>query len=156
MQAPQREIRISVADQRLDLFEGGRLAASFPVSTAAAGIGTEPGSNKTPPGLLRVSERFGDGAPPGAVFRSRAATGEFGREEDPEDLVQTRILWLEGAEPGNENTKSRYIYIHGTNHESDIGRPVSHGCIRMRNADVIALYALAGPGTPVRVIPPEG
>jgi lipoprotein-anchoring transpeptidase ErfK/SrfK len=152
MQAREQEIVVSVADQRLDLLENGRPLASFPVSTSAWGLGTEPGSNKTPTGRFRVAEMIGADAPPGAVFRSRLATGETGEEANPEDLVQTRILWLEGVEPENANTKERYVYIHGTNHEREIGQPVSHGCIRMRNRDVIALFESVGPGTTVRIV----
>jgi lipoprotein-anchoring transpeptidase ErfK/SrfK len=149
MQSPVRQIIVDVPAQRLDVTEGENTLRSFPVSTSAAGIGTEPGSNKTPPGRLVVAEKIGDDAPLGAVFRSRVPTGELGDETSAGDLVQTRILWLAGLEDHNANTKDRYIYIHGTNHESQIGQPASHGCIRMRNADVAELYAMIGPGTEV-------
>ena len=73
------------------------------------------------------------------VFRSRQPTGEIGLGAPDDDLVLTRILWLEGDEPHNANTRERYIYIHGTNHESQLGEPASHGCVRMRNADIVEL-----------------
>jgi L,D-transpeptidase YbiS len=153
MQAPARFIRIDVPLQRLDLLEEENTLESFPVSTSANGIGTEPGSMKTPAGRFRIAEKIGHDAPLGMVFKSRIPTGEFGTEEQPEDLVQTRILWLEGAEPQNANTLERYIYIHGTNHEADIGKPASHGCIRMRNADVARLFDAVEIGTEVWIQP---
>ena len=113
------------------------------------GLGTEPGSFKTPTGRFCISEKIGDGAPHGAIFKSRVATGEFGSEEQPDDHVQTRILWLHGLEEHNAGTHDRYIYIHGTNHEADIGSAASHGCVRMRNADVAELYDLVKAGTEV-------
>jgi lipoprotein-anchoring transpeptidase ErfK/SrfK len=149
MQSPARQILVDVPAQRLDVIENGKTVRSFPVSTSAAGTGTGPGSLKTPTGRFCVAEKIGDDAPHGAVFRSRVPTGELGDESSAEDLVQTRILWLAGLEEHNANTKERYIYIHGTNHESQIGQPASHGCIRMRNADVAALYAMIEPGAEV-------
>ena len=149
MQSPGRKIRISISAQRLDLIDGEKVLHSFPVSTSAFGTGTEPGSFKTPTGIFSIAEKIGDGAAPGAVFKSRVPTGEIGGEENPGDLIQTRILWLQGMEAHNANTRDRYIYIHGTNHESAIGRAASHGCIRMRNADVARLYELVDSGTEV-------
>ena len=90
---------------------------------------------------------IGDGEPLGTVFRSRLPTGENGLGAPDEDLILTRILWLEGAEPHNANTRERYIYIHGTNHEALIGEPASHGCVRMRNADIVELFGMVAPGT---------
>jgi len=135
--------------QRLDLLEGDEILRSFPVSTSKFGLGTEVGSYKTPTGRFCISEKIGEGAPHGAIFRSRVPTGEFGSEEQPDDHVQTRILWLHGMEEQNAGTHDRYIYIHGTNHESDIGRAASHGCVRMKNADVAELYELVKAGTEV-------
>lgn len=149
MQSPPRKIRVSISAQRLDLVEGAKVLASFPVSTSALGIGTEAGSFKTPAGVFAIAEKIGAGAPHGTVFRSRVPTGETGGEENPDDLIQTRILWLHGLEEHNANTRERYIYIHGTNHESKIGTPASHGCVRMRNADVAELYELVNSGTEV-------
>ena len=87
----------------------------------------------------------------GTVFKERRpvkATKKLLREED---LVMTRILWLDGLDPGNANTHDRFIYIHGTNHEESIGEPASHGCIRMRNADLVELFELVGVDTPVAI-----
>lgn len=123
--------------------------ASYRVSTSGFGLGSEPGSFKTPLGKFSISEKIGSGAPLGAVFKGRVPTGEIGAAENPDDLVQTRILWLHGEEPHNANTKERYIYIHGTNHEESIGKPCSHGCVRMRNADVAALFDAVETGAEV-------
>ena len=159
MQPFPRKIRVSIAAQRLDLLEIGdseRVLASFRVSTSQFGAGTEPGSHKTPMGRFVVGEKIGDAAPLGAVFVGRVATGEIAALEnpgDPRDQVTTRILWLDGQEPENANTRERYIYIHGTNHEERIGEPCSHGCVRMRNTDVAELFDLVQPGTPVTIVP---
>lgn len=144
-------IHVSVPEQKLRLLRGGEVMAEFDVSTAAAGTGTEEGSLRTPTGLFRICEKIGAGAPERAVFRSRRLTGEIGAEDSAEDLVLTRILWLDGLEPENANTRGRYIYIHGTNHEREIGRPASHGCVRMRNGDVARLFDLVETGTLVRI-----
>ena len=117
------------------------------------GLGTEPDTFKTPLGRFEISQKIGDGAALGAVFSSRVPTGETGDASNPGDLVQTRILWLHGLDPENANTLDRYIYIHGTNHEEEIGTPASHGCIRMRNADVADLYERVTEGTPVLIQP---
>jgi lipoprotein-anchoring transpeptidase ErfK/SrfK len=104
---------------------------------------------KTPIGRFRVAEMIGHGMPRGTVFQSRMPL----KPDDPlpptEDLVTSRILWLDGLEEQNANTRDRFIYIHGTKHEDKIGKPASHGCIRMRNADVIELFELVDEGTPV-------
>ena len=149
MQSSARKIRVSVSRQCLELLEDGQIVRTFPVSTSAYGLGTEPGSSKTPLGRFIISEKFGDGAPPGMIFKSRESTGEFGTEEEDDDFVQTRILWLDGQEEHNANSHDRYIYIHGTNHESAIGQPASHGCVRMRNTEVVELYDLVDTGTEV-------
>jgi L,D-transpeptidase YbiS len=147
---PGMRIFVHVPSQTLDLLDdSGNLLRRYACSTAATGVGFEPGSNTTPTGRLRVAEKHGDGAPPGMIFKSRVPTGEFGRDGDEADHVQTRILWLEGLEPENANTRDRYIYIHGTNAESKLGTPASHGCVRMANADVIELYDAVPPGTEV-------
>jgi L,D-transpeptidase YbiS len=145
-------IFVHVPSQTLDLLDdAGTLLRRYACSTSAAGIGFEPGSNMTPSGRLRVAEKHGDGAPAGMIFKSRVATGEFGREDDETDHVQTRILWLEGLDELNANTKDRYIYIHGTNAESKIGVPASHGCVRLANEDMIDLYEAVPVGTEVFV-----
>jgi len=153
MQSSTRKIHIDASTQQLELREGERLLKSFPVSTSARGLGNEPESFKTPVGRFCIAEKIGDGACRGEVFKSRLPTGEIGSQERTEDLVQTRILWLHGLEEQNANTRDRYIYIHGTNQESLIGTPSSHGCVRMRNADVIELFDAVEVGTEVLIQP---
>ncbi len=143
---------VNVARQTLELRENGRLLRQFPISTSRFGLGSEPGSFKTPLGKFAVSEKHGADAPLGAHFVSRQFTGHIAGPGGDEDLVLTRILWLEGLEPGNANTKDRYIYIHGTNQEHLIGTPASHGCVRMKNADICELYDLIPEGTPVEIV----
>lgn len=143
---------VNVARQTLELREDGRLLRQFPISTSRFGLGSEPGSFKTPLGRFAVSEKHGAGAPLGAHFVSRQFTGNIAGLGGDEDLVLTRILWLEGLEPGNANTKDRYIYIHGTNQEQLIGTPASHGCVRMKNADICELYDLVPEGTPIEIV----
>jgi lipoprotein-anchoring transpeptidase ErfK/SrfK len=135
------QIYIHVPSQTLDLLDAaGTLVRRYAVSTSQFGLGFEPGSFKTPTGRFRVGEKIGGGAAPGEIFVGRVSTGEIGRPDDAGDRVQTRILWLEGLDPENLNTRDRYIYIHGTNAESLIGAPASHGCVRMSNLDVIDLF----------------
>ena len=149
----QLKIQISVRDQRLALKCGRKTIATYPVSTSRFGLGSKEGSFKTPIGKFCVAEKIGDGMPAGTVFKSRRpvkATKKMLREDD---LVMTRILWLDGFEPRNANTHDRYVYIHGTNHEEDIGTAASHGCIRMKNADVLELFDRVPEGTPVEITP---
>ncbi|WKN44353.1 L,D-transpeptidase [Tunicatimonas pelagia] len=150
-------IKVSVAEQKLYLMEGGQPLKQYPVSTSAYGIGSKAGSNKTPLGKHEVISKFGDNAPLGTIFRSRINTGRTAKiYTDDTDLEQddvtTRILRLTGLEPGKNqgsgvDSFSRYIYIHGTPEEGLIGRPASHGCIRMKNTDVVELYDLVDEGT---------
>jgi len=147
------EILVHVPSQTLDLTDGDSLLRRYVVSTSRFGLGTEEGSNKTPTGRFRIAEKIGEGAAPGEVFKSRVPTAEIGREDDPYDHVQTRILWLDGVDAENRNTLSRYIYIHGTNAESSLGVPASMGCIRMSNHDVIDLFDQVAVGTPVQIQP---
>ena len=149
---PKISLHVSVAAQALEVRDAqGETLRRFPVSTSRFGLGTEPGSFCTPLGNFRVGEKIGDGEPLGAVFKGRAPTGENGLGAPDEDLILTRILWLEGTEPHNANTRDRYIYIHGTNDEARIGEAASHGCVRMRNADVVELFGWVEPGTEVRI-----
>ena len=104
---------------------------------------------KTPTGRFRVAEKIGGDTPAGTVFRSRMPLGPDDPPPPTEDLVMSRILWLDGLDEHNANTRDRFIYIHGTKHEDKIGRPDSHGCVRMRNADVIELFDLVEDGAPV-------
>lgn len=149
---PPISIHVSVASQRLDLLEAGRVIASWPISTSRFGLGTEPGSYRTPTGKFEIGEMIGAGAPEWTDFKGRKPTGAIATPGGEEDGILTRILWLHGLEPHNANTRDRYIYIHGTNQEALIGTPASHGCVRMRNADIVDLFARVQPGTPVHIL----
>jgi len=156
--APERVIVVDVAAQQLALLEGGRVAAEYPVSTSYLGVGGGNGTNRTPPGWHRIAARIGADAEPGTVFSSRVPTGRVWRgEATDDDLILTRILTLDGLEPGVNfgpgcDSLERYIYIHGTNHEGALGRPASHGCVRMRGADVTALFDRVREGDAVVVM----
>ena len=149
-----REIVVDVAAQTLSVMDGPSVAAAFPVSTSRFGLGFEEGSFRTPTGRFVIREKIGDGAPPWTVFRARENTGQTTAPGGEEDLVLTRILTLDGLEPANTNTLERFVYIHGTNQEDLIGVPASHGCVRLRNADMIALHDMVAAGTPVTILPP--
>jgi len=136
----QPVLRVSVTRQTLEVVRDGMVQKTYPISTSRFGLGCEPGSYKTPLGRFRIAEKFGDGAVPGAVFRARQPTGEVAGPGGEEDLVLTRILWLDGLDPENANTHDRYVYIHGTNQEHLIGSPASHGCVRMTNSDIVELF----------------
>ncbi len=149
MQSARTKIDVSVRDQRLILTRDGEKLRSFPISTSRFGIGTEEGSLKTPLGNFRIAEKIGDNAAPGTIFKARVALGPADSLPDTEDFITSRILWLDGLDEHNANTHDRFIYIHGTKHEDEIGTPASHGCIRMRNADVIELFELVDETTQV-------
>lgn len=146
---PACSLRVDVARQTVHLLSNGVAVKSWPVSTSKFGLGAEPGSFKTPLGRFRICGKFGAEAPPWAVFKSRLPTGEIAAPGGEEDGVLTRILWLEGLEESNLNTRDRYIYIHGTNQEHLIGEPASHGCVRLRNEDVMEVFSLVPEGTEV-------
>ena len=131
------------------------MAAQFPVSTSKFGLGFEEGSYRTPTGRFRIARKIGAGAPPWTIFRARRNTGQKAVPGGDEDLVLTRILTLDGLEKRNANTLQRYVYIHGTNQEHLIGIPASHGCVRLRNEDVITLHNMVRTGTPVRILAPR-
>jgi Uncharacterized protein conserved in bacteria len=145
-------IRVHVRDQRMDLLDRGRVVTSYPVSTSRFGLGFEPGSYRTPTGRFAICEKIGEGEPLWAVFKSRIPTGEIAQPGGEEDGILTRILRLEGLDPENANTRDRYIYIHGTNQESLIGTPASHGCVRMRNADIADLFPRVACGCLVEIV----
>jgi phosphoserine phosphatase len=146
---------VAVDDQCLKVSQTGRLLASYQVSTAVKGVGFTNGSMRTPTGRFRVLEKIGDGEPAGTIFRERVPSGVWhvGDATD-EDLILTRILRLEGMDPENSNTMERCIYIHGTNREDLLGSPASHGCIRLGNKDMLALYAQVQEGTELLIQPP--
>jgi lipoprotein-anchoring transpeptidase ErfK/SrfK len=145
-------MHVSVADQKMVVTDGGQPVAVYPISTSKFGLSSAPGSYATPLGKHRVAKKIGDGLPQGAVFKSRRFTGEVLPVDAPgRDPIVTRILWLDGQEPNNRNSFERFIYIHGTPEERNIGLPVSYGCIRMRSQDVIALYDRVGVGARVDI-----
>lgn len=156
-----RYIEIDLSRQELRLYEDVRLLRKYPVSTAARGAGEKAGSLCTPRGRHKIRAMIGRGAPEGAVFVSRRATGEvyspeLGARYPQRDWILTRILWLSGLEAarnrlGDVDTMRRYIYIHGTPDETALGRPGSHGCVRMGNRDIIELFEQITPGTEVNI-----
>lgn len=155
-------ININVTDQQLRLLdEDGKLIKQYPVSTSKYGTGNENGSEQTPLGLHRIKDKLGGAMPVNEVFIGRVPHGNLDecieRGVDlPDDVIMSRIMWLEGMEPGRNkggyvDTYQRYIYIHGTNHEQDIGTPSSIGCIRMCNKDIVELFRLVDVGTEVLI-----
>src|SRR2546430_1167870 len=149
MQRARTKIDISIGDQQLTLTRDGEKVRSYPISSSRFGIGTQEGSMKTPLGNFRIAEKIGHDAEPGTIFKSRVPLAPDDPLPDTEDFVTTRILWLDGLDEENANTRDRFIYIHGTKHEEKMGTPDSHGCIRMRNADVIELFELVDETTQV-------
>ncbi len=149
MQTSQTNIHISIRDQRLTLKKGETPIRIYPVSTSRFGIGTDEGSMKTPTGRFRIGEKIGGEMPSDTVFHARVALKAGDPLPPTEDLVMSRILWLDGLDEDNANTRDRFIYIHGTKHEEKIGIPDSHGCVRMRNGDVAELFKLVDEGTHV-------
>jgi len=156
-------IRIFLASQVLELLDGeGRVTRRYSVSTAKNGAGEQSGSNRTPRGRHIVRAKIGRDAACNTVFKGRRPTGEVFSlalaEQFPDrDWMLTRILWLSGCEPGFNrlgavDTMRRYIYIHGVPDTAPMGVPESIGCVRMRNADIIELFDLVPPYTPVEII----
>ena len=143
-------LHVSIADQQLYGFAAGQLVLRVPFSTALNGPGEASGSNCTPRGLHQVRARIGEGLPIGAVLRGRRWTGEVWDAElharfPGRDWILTRILWLSGCEPGRNrlgqvDSFRRYIYLHGTPDSEPMGVPRSHGCVRLRNTDMLELF----------------
>ena len=152
-------IEISLGEQKLYLRCDDRIVAEYPVSTARNGAGERLNSECTPRGRHRVTDKIGDGCAVDTVFIGRQPTGETYhhdlRAQHPErDWILTRILRLEGIEEGlnkggEVDTFSRYIYIHGAPDDVQMGVPGSHGCVRMRNQDILSLFDRVPPGTEV-------
>ena len=149
----KNKIFISVRDQKILVVKNGEPIKAYPVSTSRFGLGSQSGSYRTPLGNHVIAMKIGEGAPEGAVFKSRRQTGVILRPNAKgRDPIVTRILWLSGKESHNLNTFRRLIYIHGTPVEKEIGRPVSYGCIRMKSKDIIDLYHRVSEGTEVKII----
>lgn len=156
-------IRVDLARQHLELFgTDGACIRRYAVSTGERGAGERSGSLCTPRGRHRIRARIGAGAPAGAVFRGRRPTGElwtpaFAAAHPGRDWILSRILWLCGEEPGRNrggevDTMRRYIYVHGTGDDQPMGVARSHGCVRMRNRDIIELFELVPAGTMVEIV----
>jgi hypothetical protein len=144
---------VSIPEQRLALLDNGALVATYPISTSKFAISDAPGSRGTPLGELEIAKKIGDGAVLGTVFKDRRPTGEVLVPDAPgRDPIVSRILWLRGLETQNANAYGRYIYIHGTAEERNIGKRASYGCIRMRSRDVIQLYDIVGPRARVTIL----
>jgi len=156
-----RLIQISVAEQRFKLMEASSVLMDVPIASARNGVGEERGSEKTPRGWHRVRAKIGAGKALNTVFVGRRPTGEIYSPElkllHPErDWILTRILWLSGLEVGknrfgNVDTMARYIYIHGCPDEDPMGIPSSHGCIKMRNTEIVELFEKIPNGTRVYI-----
>ena len=154
-------INVSINQQQLDLIHPSGVIKSYPVSAALKGIGQNKNSFQTPIGTHYIRAKIGKDLPALSIFEARRPTGRIWNKEDAEshpnhDWILSRILWLSGKELGVNrlgtiDTMQRYIYIHGTPDESQLGKPLSHGCIRMSNNDVIELFNLIPIGTIVNI-----
>lgn len=158
---PRIEIKIKL--QQLDLYsDNGDLLRRYSISSAKKGVGEQNGSFCTPRGRHVIRAKIGANQAPDTVFVERRPTGEIYSPALAErfpgrDWILTRILWLSGCERGYNrlgkvDTMRRAIYIHGSPDSAEMGKPGSHGCIRMRNRDVIELFDLVAPGTPVEIV----
>ena len=156
------KIKVNITAQTLELLSGsGDTWRRYRVSTALNGAGEEAGSFCTPRGRHVIRAKIGAGQPANTVFVRRRATGEIytpqlSAQYPGRDWILTRILWLSGCEPGYNrlgtcDTMRRYIYIHGTPDEREMGKPASHGCVSMRNADLLELFELVSVGDMVHI-----
>ena len=155
-------VRIDVSQQTLTLLNHGQIVMTYPVSTAKNGVGELKDSGKTPRGMHVIRAKIGAQAPLGAVFVGRRQTGEvatsdFVAQYPERDWILSRILWLSGLEVGFNrlglvDTMQRYIYIHGSADEVHIGLPVSKGCIRMKNQDIIDIFDQVSAGCIVDIV----
>lgn len=155
-------IKIIGQEQKLLTYANDQLVKSYLIAASKFGFGEEKNTYKTPRGWHEIKEKIGDDCPINTVFAGRKPTGEIYSAElklqfPDRDWILTRILWLSGLEEGknlsgNVDSKERYIYIHGTPDDVILGAPSSHGCIRMRNYDVIELYNLVSIGTKVLIL----
>ncbi len=149
IKSAERLLAVHIATQTMQFFRGPELVRSYVISTSKRPPSNVKGSLGTPRGLHAIAERIGAGQPPGMVFSSRVPTGRHYSEVPDSDthpnLITSRILWLNGLEPGvnqggDVDTHARYVYIHGTNHEDRLGAPQSAGCVVMGNLDIVELF----------------
>jgi len=156
-----KQIKISVAEQRLYLLANSQVVKNYLVSTASNGVGELNGSGCTPRGKHKIRLKIGYGCDVNTVFQGRRPTGEIYTPElaskfPHRDWILSRIIWLTGIEPGTNrggqvDTLKRYIYLHGCPDKEPMGNPKSHGCIRMRNQDIIELFELVDNNMPVYI-----
>ena len=161
-QAFEEILFVSTREQKLYHIKDDRIVKEYVISSSAYGTGNEAGSNKTPLGLHKVNQKYGDKTPingrmVGRVFYEEIATIYTDSTKSKTDDITSRIFWLEGLEKGKNKGKEidsykRYIYIHGTSEEGRLGKPASHGCIRMKNKEVIDLYKIIEVGTLVLIL----
>ena len=155
----QRWLLVDAHRQRLVLVVGCAPQHTWLVSTASAGLDNRQDSGGTPPGTHRIARKIGASSPVGTIFSSREATGEVWQpgQKSADDLILTRILTLAGCEPGfnqgpGVDSEERHIYLHGTNDEARLGEAVSHGCVRMSNADICEVFDLVEEGDSLVII----
>ena len=158
---PSSFICIEIKNQKLYLVNKKKIADIYSISSSEKGVGNTAGSHKTPTGIHRIKSKIGDNVPINSRFIGRKLTGEIvdiisDTSKGDLDIISTRIMWLSGEEYGINkgngiDSYERYIYIHGTNEEGRIGTPSSHGCVRMKNKDVIDLYRKVEVGTLVLI-----
>jgi hypothetical protein len=153
-----RILYVRISDATMQFYAQGKLLRSYAVSTSKKPPSNIKNSLGTPRGLHEIAERIGAGQPPGMVFISRVPTGRhFSEVKEMDNMITSRILWLRGLEPGvnlggDVDTYSRYVYIHGTNHDARIGEPLSAGCVVMGNLDIVELYEEVRVGDQVWIV----
>lgn len=152
-------IEVSIAKQKLYLKQDNKIVKTYPVSTSGYGIGSTVNSNFTPLGKHTVCAKLGAGAPMGTIFKGGIQTKRKATihtksvpTAEQEDFITTRVLQLKGEEKQNENSFARGIWVHGTPYEGDIGSPCSHGCVRMKNKDIVELFELVPVNTPLIIV----
>ncbi len=151
---PTRRLVVSIDEQTLEIIEGGHCIRCFEISTATKGMGFVMNSYRTPTGRFRIAEKIGAGAATGTIFKARVPVGVWQPGDLVNgDLVLSRILRIDGMDVENANSLERYIYLHGTNHEEQLGQPASHGCIRLGNAAMIDLFELVEVGDVLEILP---
>ena len=153
---------VSIKHQRMYLIRYGNIVSEYSISSSKYGVGNKMNSQKTPTGIHWIKKKMGRRAPVNGVLRCGAYTGEIAKIENlpvptNRNLVTSRVLWLEGMEwginhGGANDSYKRKIYIHGTQEEGLIGKPASHGCIRMKNNDIKELYDLVKKGLHVLIL----
>ena len=158
-----RRLLVSIADQTLELLENDASVRAYRVSTSLKPPSNLQDSMGTPSGLHRIAQKIGEGAALGEVFKGRVSIDscyeKLSDEQQRPNLITTRILWLEGLEPGinqgdGRDSFQRYIYIHGTNHEDKIGQPASGGCVQLSNREMAELFDLVQTGDHVYIEQP--